>query len=179
MTFYPKGNQPWILIGRVDAEVELQYCGHLMWRADSLEKTLTLGRIEGRRRGCQRMRLLDGITDSTDMTLSKLWETVEDRGTWHAAVHRVTKSQTWLSDWTIAKQSLSIVQFEDPKVFWDTPMPLPFLNLRYLVCQLTISITGSMPVGTSQPMTWVTCSSLVPGLQIITVQEEVRNLESK
>ena len=86
--------------GRVDADVELQYCGHLMWRADSLEKTLTLGRIEGRRRGCQRMRLLDGITDSTDMTLSKLWKTVEDRETWHTAVHGVTKSRTQLSDWT-------------------------------------------------------------------------------
>ena len=78
--------------------LKLQYFGHLMQRADSLEKTLMLGKIEGRRRGRQRMRWLDGITDSVDMNLSKLHVTVEDRGAWHAAVHRVTKSWTRLSD---------------------------------------------------------------------------------
>ena len=97
----PKGNQSWMFIGRTDAGLKLQYFGHMMRRADSLEKTLKLGKIEGRsRKGWQKMRYLDGTTDSMDMSLSKLWEMVKDRDAQSAAVYGATKSWTWLSDWT-------------------------------------------------------------------------------
>ena len=92
---HPKGKQSWIFIGRTDVEAELQNFGHLMQKADSLEKTLMLGKIEGRRRReRQRMRWLDGIPDSMDMSLSKLREVVKDR-----EFHGVAKSQTWISNW--------------------------------------------------------------------------------
>ena len=97
----PKGNKPWIFIGRTILKLKLRYFGHLMQRAGSLEKTPMLGKIRGKRRmGRQRIRWLDGITDSVDVNLSKFQKTVKDKKAWHAAIHGVAKSWTWISDWT-------------------------------------------------------------------------------
>ena len=97
-------------------KLKLQYFGHLMWRTDSLEKTLMLGKIEGRRRrGRQRMRWLDGITNCMDMSLSKFWVLVMDREAWRAVVHSVAKRWTWLRDWTDQVRLLSLI----PKMLQD------------------------------------------------------------
>ena len=103
---HPKGKQPWIFIGRM-LKLKLQYLGHLMWRTDSFEKTLMLGKTEGwRRRGWQNMRWLDCITDWMDMSLSKLWELVMDRETWHAAVHGLQRvGHDWATELNQTPQS--------------------------------------------------------------------------
>ena len=94
-------SQLWIFTGRTDAESKAPILWHLMWRTDPLEKTLTLGKTEGRRRrGWQRAQWLGGITDSMEMNLSKLQEMVKDKEAWCSAVHGATKSPTWLSNWT-------------------------------------------------------------------------------
>ena len=123
-----KGISPEYSLEGLRLKLKLQYFGHLMRRTDSFEKTLMLGKIEGgRKRGWQRMRWLDGITDSIDISLSKLWEPVMDREAWHAAVHGVAKSLTWLSDWTELRR-----QTNPPSTHFPSSAALPYSPLLQL-----------------------------------------------
>ena len=109
----PKEISPDYSLEELMLKPKLQYFGHLMWRTDSLEKTLMLGKIEGRgRRGWQSIRLLGDITDLMDKSLSRLWELVMDREAWHAVIHGITKSQTRLSDQTALNKSLTLQDYK-------------------------------------------------------------------
>ena len=124
----PKENQPWIFIGRTDLKLKLQYLGHLMQRADSLEKTLFLGKIEGKRwRRWQMMRWLDNIIDSMHMSLNQLWERVKERESWCAPIHGIPKSQKRLSSWTTTISAI----ISEPIHIWGSHL-IFYMNGKYL-----------------------------------------------
>ena len=135
---HPKKISPEYSLEELILKLKLQYFGHLMWRTDSLEKTLMLGKIEGgRRRGRQRMRWMDSITNSVDINLSKLRELVTDREAWCGAVHGVAKNQTRLSDWT--ELNWTILYFLFSKVLVSSSPKLEYYYLEF--CNLDFAIT--------------------------------------
>ena len=122
-------------------KLKLQYLDHLIWRADSLEKTLMLGKIEvKKRRGWQKMKLLNGIIYSVDMSLSKPWEIVKDREAWHAAIHWITKSWTWLSDWTTTTRGMMLF-FRGRDCLISS---MPFNPLKYTMWSLSFSLISHL-----------------------------------